>query len=62
MVSFPSGSTEHARANRNSAGLNGWKAVGVIPKELNESWVLLKRKVIPESAHNARRLREPIVA
>jgi hypothetical protein len=49
VVRFPSESTEQGLTNLNRAGLDGWEAVGVIPKDLDESWVLLKREVIPDS-------------
>jgi hypothetical protein len=49
VVRFPSEDWEQGLVNLNDAGAEGWEAVGVIPRDLDESWVLLKREVIPDS-------------
>jgi len=31
--------------NLNGAGYDGWEAVGVVPRNFDESWVILKREL-----------------
>jgi hypothetical protein len=46
VVRFPSEDSQHGLTNLNTAGDEGWEAVGVIPKDLDESWVMLKRELL----------------
>ena len=46
VVLFPSDDSRDGLINLNTAGDDGWEAVGVIPKDLNESWVMLKRELL----------------
>ena len=49
VVAFPTEDVGPGVADLNAAGLEGWEAVGVIPKDLDESWVMLKREVVPDA-------------
>jgi hypothetical protein len=49
VVSFPTEDAEQGLRSLNAAGDDGWEAVGVIPKALDESWVMLKREVVPDA-------------
>jgi hypothetical protein len=49
LVLFQAEDVELAVRNLNTAGDEGWEAVSVIPKDLDESWVMLKREVIPDA-------------
>lgn len=49
VVSFPAEDVQPGLLSLNAAGLDGWEAVGVIPKDLEASWVMLKREVIPDA-------------
>ena len=48
VVTFPSEDSQHGLVSLNTAGDEGWEAVGVIPKDLNESWVMLKRELLQD--------------
>jgi hypothetical protein len=48
VVPFPTDDGPHGLINLNTAGDEGWEAVGVIPKDLNESWVMLKRELLQD--------------
>ena len=41
-------------ANLNSAGDEGWEAIGAMPKDLDESWVILKREILDEPSPRGR--------
>ena len=36
--------------NPNGAGYDGWDAVGVVPRDLGESWVILKRELLGDES------------
>jgi len=48
VVRFPADDADDGLASLNAAGDDGWEAVGVVPKDLNESWVMLKRVAISD--------------
>jgi hypothetical protein len=46
VVPFPAEDTTAGVENLNGAGEDGWEAVGVIPRDFGESWVMLKRELL----------------
>lgn len=54
VVLFPSDDTSHGLENLNTAGADGWEAVGVMPRAVDESWVILKREVLDEPGPRGR--------
>jgi hypothetical protein len=54
VVPFPADDTAHGLAGLNAAGDEGWEAIGAMPKDLNESWMILKREILDEPSPRGR--------
>jgi hypothetical protein len=48
VVSFPSEDAAAGVEDLNGAGEDGWEAVGVIPRNFDEVWVMLKRELVDD--------------
>ncbi len=48
VIRFPHEDSPGGLENLNGAGYDGWEAVGVVPRDLDESWVILKRELLDD--------------